>query len=66
MKRLASLLEITVQAASHAVEQLVESKILQERTGYARNRVFTAPEALSIMNRPFGEDPILPGPASWC
>ncbi len=61
VKRLASLLEITVPAASQAVEQLVESKILTERTGYARNRVFTAPDALSIINRPFGEDPILPG-----
>lgn len=61
VKRLASLLEITVPAASQAVEQLVENKILTERTGYARNRVFTAPDALSIINRPFGEDPILPG-----
>jgi len=61
VKRLASLLEITVPAASQAVEQLVENKILTERTGYARNRVFAAPDALSIINRPFGEDPILPG-----
>ncbi|MGY3488187.1 hypothetical protein ACVW1C_006070 [Bradyrhizobium sp. USDA 4011] len=43
VKRLASLLSITVPAASQAVEQLVEHKILNERTGYARNRVFTAP-----------------------
>jgi Fic family protein len=62
VKRLAKLLEITVQAASQAVDQLVERKILVERTGYARNRVFIAPDALSIINRPFGEDPILPGP----
>jgi hypothetical protein len=34
--------------------------MLTERTGYARNRMFAAPEALSIINRPFGEDPILP------
>lgn len=61
VKRLASLLDITVPAASQAVEQLVENKILNERTGYARNRVFAAPDALSIINRPFGEDPILPG-----
>lgn len=39
VKRLASLLDITVPAASQAVEQLVENKILNERTGYARNRV---------------------------
>jgi Fic family protein len=62
VKRLAKFLEITVQAASQAVDQLVERKILVERTGYARNRVFIAPDALSIINRPFGEDPILPGP----
>jgi Fic family protein len=61
VKRLASLLSITVPAASQAVEQLVENKILNERTGYARNRVFAAPDALSIINRPFGEDPLLPG-----
>jgi Fic family protein len=60
VRRLASLLGITVPAASQAVDQLVENKILEERTGYARNRVFAAPEALSIINRPFGEDPILP------
>jgi hypothetical protein len=53
VKRPAKLLEITLQAASQAVV---------ERTGYARNRVFIAPDALSIINRPFGEDPILPGP----
>lgn len=61
VKRLASLLDITVPAASQAVEQLVENKILNERTGYARNRVFAAPDALSIINRTFGEHPILPG-----
>jgi hypothetical protein len=64
VKRLASLLGITVPAASLAVDQLVESKILQERTGYTRNRVFAAPHALSIINRPFGEDPIVPDPAT--
>jgi Fic family protein len=64
VRRLAKLLDITVQAASQAVEQLVERKILVERTGYARNRVFTAPDALSIINRPFGEDPILPSSPS--
>jgi hypothetical protein len=37
--------------------------MLSERTGYARNRVFASPEALSIINRPFGETPIVPGDA---
>lgn len=26
---------------------------------------FAAPDALSIINRPFGEDPILPGAGTW-
>ncbi|MGY4473545.1 hypothetical protein [Bradyrhizobium sp. USDA 3364] len=60
VKRLASLLSITVPAASQAVEQLVEHKILNERTGYARNRVFTAPDALSIINRPSAKNRFFP------
>lgn len=41
-----------------AVAQLEEVGILKERTGYARNRVFAATEALTMINRPFGELPI--------
>ncbi|WP_194456485.1 hypothetical protein [Bradyrhizobium sp. CCBAU 53421] len=37
-----------------------EVGILAERTGYSRNRVYAATEALSIINRPFGEEPLLP------
>lgn len=58
--RLATLLKVTYPAAATAVAQLEEIKVLVERTGYTRNRVFAAPEALSILNRPFGEDPIIP------
>lgn len=58
--RLASLLKVTYPAAATAVAQLEQASVLVERTGYARNRVFAAPEALSVLNRPFGEDPILP------
>jgi Fic family protein len=61
IKRLAGLLQVSFPAATQAVEQLVEGGMLTERTGYARNRVFVATEALSIINRPFGETPILPG-----
>jgi Fic family protein len=61
IKRLAAILNISVPGATQAVEQLMEADILKERTGYRRNRVFSAPEALSIINRPFGEAPILPG-----
>ncbi|MGB9368562.1 MAG: Fic/DOC family N-terminal domain-containing protein [Xanthobacteraceae bacterium] len=60
IKRLAQILDVSFPASSQAVEQLVEAKILQERTGYERNRVFVVSEALSIINRPFGETPILP------
>lgn len=63
VKRLADILEVSVPAATQAIGQLVEGGMLSERTGYARNRVFTSPEALSIINRPFGETPILPDDA---
>lgn len=60
ISRLASLLKVTYPAAASAVSQLTDSGILTERTGYSRNRVFAAAEALSILNRPFGEEPVLP------
>jgi len=58
--RLADLLRVSFPAASKAVDQLRDVGVLEERTGYARNRVFSAPEALAIMNRPFGAEPVLP------
>jgi hypothetical protein len=39
---------------------LPEASILNDRAGYARNRVYVAEEA--IINHPFGEEPILPAP----
>ncbi|SFV16052.1 Fic family protein [Methylobacterium sp. 174MFSha1.1] len=62
VRRLASLLAVTVPQAGQAVDQLVAAGILSERTGYARNRIFAAGEVLAIVNRPFGAAPILPGP----
>lgn len=59
VKRLASLLDVTYAQAGKAVEQLEEAGILVERTGYARNRIFAAREVLAIVNRPFGEEPVL-------
>jgi Fic family protein len=64
IKRLADLLEVSFTAASQAVDQLIEAGILIERTGYERNRVFAAGEALTIINRPLGETPILPDKAT--
>lgn len=53
--RLASLLDVSFQSASTAMKTLVDTGILLEKTGYARNRIFTAPEAVALLNRPFGE-----------
>ncbi len=58
--RLAVLLEVTAAAARRAVDQLVEAGILFEPADQRYNRLFTAREALSLINRPFGEEPLLP------
>jgi Fic family protein len=60
INRLASLLAISFRAASTGIDQLIQADVLIERTGYKRNRLFAAHEALSIINRPFGATPILP------
>jgi Fic family protein len=59
--RLATLLGVSWPQAAQAVAQLVEVDILRERTGYRRNRLFSAHEVLTVLNRPFGEEPMLPG-----
>lgn len=58
-KRLGQLLDVSPAQVNQAIAQLQEAGILHERTGYARNRIYAAPEALAIINRPFGEEPIL-------
>ena len=60
INRLADLLEVTFPAASAAIDRLVDAEVLRERTGYTRNRIFVAPEALLVINRPFGVVPVLP------
>jgi Fic family protein len=62
--RLTALLDVSAAQAQQALRQLMEAGILHERTGYRRNRLLAATEALSIIDRPFGEDPILPSGAS--
>jgi Fic family protein len=59
--QLAKLLGVTFAAAGRAADQLAQAGILAERTGQRSYRVFAAQEALSFINRPFGEAPILPG-----
>jgi Fic family protein len=58
--QLADLLDVTFAAAGRAADQLAETGILTERTGQRSYRVFAAREALSVINRPFGETPVLP------
>lgn len=58
--RLAELLGVSFPAASKAVSQLCDIGVLRERTGYERNRIYVAREALTVMNRPFGAEPVLP------
>lgn len=60
-KRLGQRLGVSAPAALTATDQLVEAGVLQERTGYARNRIFVASEVLAILNRPFGSEPIFAG-----
>jgi Fic family protein len=60
-KRLTTLLKVSQPVALDATNRLVKLGILQERTGYKRNRVFASREALDIINRPFGALPVLPG-----
>lgn len=58
-KHLSRRLGVSAPAANAAIEQLVESGVIEERTGYSRNRVFVATEVLTILNRPFGVEPFL-------
>jgi Fic family protein len=60
VSRLADRLGVTFRAASIAIEQLEAVGVVRERTGFARNRVFVASEALTVLNRPFGAEPALP------
>jgi Fic family protein len=53
MRRLEDLLGVSFPAARNAVNLLVASGILVEKTGYSRNRIFTAPEAVKVLNRNF-------------
>jgi len=57
--RLATLLDVSFPAAAQAVDHLQAAGILVERTGHTRNRIFAAEEAVSILNRPFGAEPIV-------
>ncbi len=50
-------LKISQPAAKRAIDQLCAAKILNERTGFDRNRIFAAEEVIELLARPFGENP---------
>jgi Fic family protein len=49
--RLAGILKVSAPSVSAALRQLIEAKILTEKTGFKRNRIFVAQEVLEIYNR---------------
>lgn len=59
IKNLEEKLGVSNPAALRAINQLCEAKILRERTGFARNRIFAAEEVIELLARRFGEDPDL-------
>jgi len=61
--RMAGRLGLSMPATLTGISQLVDAGILRERTGYRRNRIFSAPEVLRLLNRPFGTEPARPGAA---
>lgn len=58
-KDLQHLLKVSAPAAHRAASQLVDAKVVRERTGYGRNRVFAAEEVIELLSRRFGDDPKL-------
>jgi Fic family protein len=58
--RLAQVIGVSFPAARAAINKLTSMGILREKTGYQRNRIFVSPEALTVINRPFGAPAILP------
>jgi len=57
VKQLQSHLGVSVPAAARAAAQLVAKKVVRERTGFGRNRVFAAEEVIELLSRRFGDPP---------
>ena len=55
IKHLETKLGVSNPAALRAITQLCEAKILRERTGFARNRIFAAEEVIELLGRGFDE-----------
>lgn len=58
--RLATLLSVTYAPANNGLAALCKAGIVDELTGYRRNRIFVARDLLRIFNRPYGDMPELP------
>lgn len=56
-RTLADRLGVSFQAASTALNALAARRVVRERTGQGRNRVFAAEEVIAILSRPFAEEP---------
>lgn len=55
-KELQKLLGVSQPATKRAIDQLQEAKILRERTGLGRNRIYAAEAVIEILARPWGEN----------
>lgn len=53
VQQFATNFDISFVAAAKAISKLEESKILRERTGHARNRLFAAEEVVQLLSRDF-------------
>lgn len=52
IRQLETALEIPYMAAKRYMDKLVEARVLQETTGYARNRIFLANEVFQALENP--------------
>ncbi|HEY8270500.1 MAG TPA: Fic family protein [Pseudobdellovibrionaceae bacterium] len=59
VKLLEKRLKISQPAAKRAIDQLCDARILRERTGMGRNRIFAAEEVIELLARPFGESTVI-------
>lgn len=55
VKELSERLSVSFEAASKAASKLVEDKIVAERTGFGRNRIFATEEVIHALAREFGQ-----------
>jgi hypothetical protein len=54
---LASSLGVSFPAANKALQSLIHHRVVRERTGRARDRIYAAEEVLAVLGRPFGDSP---------